>query len=372
MSPPKKGRQPKKTGVTLGDLFSKELNQPENDEKGNNVQHQNISELKDGDQLESIYFCSHKMTAVTKQGKPYLNLTIADKTGEVTVRVFDDAERYGETFNQGDFLYIQGRSQLFQGAMQVIARHLEKVNAEELNPDDFMPSSFNDPDEMLGSLRTLVETIQDDHLRRLCLLMLDDPEIGPKFKRAPAAKSMHHNYVHGLLEHTLSMTLLADKACSHYKNLDRDMLLAGVVFHDIGKIYEMSYDIAIDYTDSGKLIGHITMGTMLVERLSEKIDDFPKEKKRLLEHILLSHHGTREFGSPVVPATVEANIIHHLDNLDAKVNAFLMTAEKSPTDSDWTDRHFLLGTQVRKTVEVEKGPLYGYHLTPGKPDNESD
>lgn len=344
-------------------MFSQELNQPEDSEekKGTQMDHMNISDLKDGTNIESIYFCSQKNLATTRQGKPYLNLTIVDKTGEVVVRVFDDAERFGDSFTQGDFIYIQGRSQIFQNNMQVIARHLEKVSADELNPADFMPASRKDPEKMVADIRRIVGTIKDGDLRKLCEIMLDDPVIGSKYVRAPAAKGMHHNYMFGLLEHTLSMARLAEMVCSHYTNIDKDMILAGVIFHDVGKVYELNFDVAIDYSDSGKLIGHINMGAMIVEQLVEKVEDFPKEKKRLLQHIILSHHGNPEFGAAMVPATVEAAVIHHLDNLDAKVNAYLTTAEKSPTSSDWTDRHFLLGTQVRKTAKAD-GPLYDFDL----------
>jgi 3'-5' exoribonuclease len=372
----KKKPTPKKPKVTLGDLFSQQLNQPESTEatessdstkssesteKGTGVKHTNIADLKDGDFLESIYFCSHKMTAATKAGKAYLNLTIADKSGEVVVRVFDDAERLGEVFNEGDFIYIQGRSQIFQNNMQVIARHVERVSSDDLNPEDYLPASHLDAKKMEKELRRIMDTIEDPQLNELCKLALDDPNIGPRFTKSPAGKSMHHAYMHGLMEHTLSMARLAELVCSHYKNLDRNMILAGIMFHDIGKIYELSFDVAIDYSDAGKLIGHMSLGLMAIEKLVDKIDDFPVEKKRLLEHILLSHHGSRDFGAQMIPATVEANVIHHLDNMDAKVNTYLGTAEKNRTDSQWTERHFLLGTQVRKTVTAPS-PFYDFNL----------
>jgi len=365
----KKPFNPPKT--TLGDLFTRELNQDEKESaekgKGEEMEHTYISDMKDGENLESTYFCSQKNLATTRQGKPYLNLTIADKTGEVVVRVFDDAKRYGESFSQGDFIYIQGRSQIFQNNMQVIARHVEKVSTDDLDPAEFLPASRKDPKKMEKDIRRIIETIKDEDLKKLCEMMMEDKEIWSRFLKAPAAKGMHHNYMFGLLEHTLSMARLAEMVCGHYANTNRDMILTGVIFHDIGKIYELSFDVAIDYTDSGKLIGHINMGAMIIEKLTEKIENFPKEKKRLLQHIVLSHHGIPEFGAAKVPATVEANIIHHLDNLDAKVNAYLATAEKSPTDSAWTDKHFLLGTQVRKTVAAD-GPLYDFFL----PDDEKD
>ena len=365
-----KGRGPKKPKVTLGDLFSTELKQ-ENNESEKAMNHQNIGDMTDGDFVESTFFCTHKNTAITKQKKPYLNLTIADRTGDVTVRVFDDAERIGEVFIEGDFIYLQGRAQVYQGNLQVIAKHIERVSSDDLNPEDFMPASHFKLEDLNRVLRAEIESIGDEQLRRLCTLLLEDPEIGTRFQKAPAAKSMHHGYIHGLLEHTLSMMRIASLICTHYKNLNRDMLLTGILFHDVGKIYELSYDVGIDYSDSGKLLGHITMGVMILEKLSDKIEDFSEEKKRLLEHILLAHHGTREFGSPVLPATAEADIIHHIDNLDAKVNAYLNTAQKSTTPSDWTDKHFLLGTQVRKTVKSE-GPLYDYVLPAGEKEDKSE
>ena len=356
---------PRQTRVTLGDLFTQELNQnpsaPSDGRKGKAVQHINLDTAKDGDFLESIYFCSMKNAAVSKAGKTFLNLTIVDKTGELVVRVFDDADRIGQVFMAGDFIYIQARVQTYQSNLQAIAKHIEKVSPDELNPEDFMPASHMNPDTMTASLRKIVGTIGDDHLRTLCEAMLDHPEIGALFAKAPAAKSMHHAYIHGLMEHTLSMALVADRICGHYKNLDRDMMLAGVLFHDIGKIYELKFDIGIDYSDPGKLLGHINIGVVIIEQLTEKIEGFPTEKKRLLQHLLLSHHGTHEFGAPVLPATVEASALHHIDNLDAKTNAFFNHAEKSPKDAVWTDRHFLLGTPVRKTAQAD-GPLYDFPL----------
>lgn len=359
-------RQSGKARVTLGDLFDvlgKSENKETESEKGNHVDHININDFSEGDHVESTYFCSQKNAALSKAGKTFLNLVIADRSGEMQVRVFDDAERISQNFSTGDFIYLQGRVQSYQGNAQMIATHIERVSPDDLDPEDFMPTSRLGFKKMETSLRNLVDTIEDEQLKALCLAALNDPVIGPKYFKAPAARSMHHSYMHGLLEHTLSMAKLADLVCTHYKNLDRSMLLTGIVFHDIGKIFELNFDMAIDYSDSGKLLGHINMGMMLVEQMAEKVPGFTVEKKRLLEHIILSHHGTREYGSPVIPATVEANIIHHLDNLDAKVNAILGFAEKSPDTSDWTDRHYLLGTQIRKTVSAE-GPLYDFNIEP--------
>ena len=352
--------------TTLGDLFT-ELRPPQEsgDAGAAPSDHALISSFGEGDVIGSVYYCGQKNQALSKAGKPYLNVKAVDRTGDIIVRVFDDAERIGQGFSEGDFIYIQGRVQVYQGNMQVIARNIQRVDPGTVNANDYMPTSHMNIDKMWMSLRGIMESLEDQPLRELCLSLFDDQDLTERFKRSPAAMSMHHYYIGGLLEHTLSMTMLADQVAHHYTNINRSMLLAGCLFHDIGKIYELSASVAIDYTDSGKLLGHISMGVMLIEKLCAAIPDFPQETKRLLQHIVLSHHGTREYGSPVIPATVESMIIHHLDNLDAKTNAFLNYAEKSTSDGDWTDRHFLLGTQVRKTVDGDEN-LYDFRLPENK------
>jgi 3'-5' exoribonuclease len=359
MTPPKSH----KGSSTIGDLFPPEL-KGDGETAASPYANQPVGEAQEGDQIKSVYFCSAKSSAISKAGKIFLNMKVSDRTGEMVARVFDGAEEIGARFIGGDFIYVEGRINSFNGQLQMIIRDATRLDPKELNPQDFLPASQKDPKAMEAALRRLIDSIEHEQLRALCVAALDDPQIGPRYMKAPAARSMHHFYLHGLLEHSLSMAMLADSVAGHFTNVDRDMLITACVFHDIGKIYEMDHDVAIDYSDAGKLIGHINIGMMIVEQLAEKIDGFPIEKKRLLEHIILSHHGTREFGSPVLPATVEAHIVHHLDNLDAKTNACLTFQEKSPVDSEWTDRHFLLQTAIRKTVKGTP-PLYDFKL-PGE------
>jgi 3'-5' exoribonuclease len=233
---------------------------------------------------------------------------------------------------------ITARALNYKNAVQLSVSDIKKTGDEEIDPADFFPVAVRDADEMFAEMMTFVDRITNEHLRKLLDAFFLDGEIQRLFKRAPAAKGFHHVYVGGLLEHTLSVVKILDVVAGHYENVNRDLLIAGGILHDIGKIYEFSYDSLIDYTDEGRLVGHIVMGVEMVDRKLEALDGFPPQLAMGIRHLILSHHGTLEFGSPKRPKTVEAMIVHYVDDMDAKVNSFqrFINDAAHDTDSDWT------------------------------------
>jgi len=328
------------------------------------IRHIPIDSLEEGYYCDSVYLVRKRVMATAKTGKPYLNIVLADKTGEITARVFNNVEMFAHAFSEGDFIYVQARVQVYEGRMQMIIDSLERIPVSEINSEDFLPSGRHDPAMLLGHLRAILDTVEDEKMRALCVMAVFEAPHEKKWRRAPAAQNMHHSFLGGLLEHTLSVLMLLDVVGRHYRNVDRDMLLAGGLFHDIGKLWELDYETSIGYSDQGRLVPHLIIGVQLIDRLTAKIEKFPEEKKLLLQHIVLAHHGSREFGSPVLPATAEAVIIHYIDDMDAKVWSYQTQVEKAPPDALWSDRHNLLGTAVRRTSTVKKA-IYDYRL-PGE------
>ncbi len=327
-----------------------------------------IEHLRDGQYCDSVYLVRKRQVATTKAGKQYMNLTLSDKTGEIGARIFANVDVYSGLFSESDFIYVQARVQMYDGRLQMVIDALDRVSHSEINLPDFLPAAQRDPEEMLKHVRKILESITDKKLQKLCMMAISEKTYQQMWEKAPAGMMIHHAYLGGLLEHTLSVLLLLDFIASHYENIDRDMLLTGGLFHDIGKLFELEYQTTISYADEGKLIPHLVSGVELVEKLALQIDGFSEEKKLLLKHIILSHHGVLEFGSPVVPATLEAVIIHHVDNLDSKVAAFFRMLDQTPKTSMWSDRSFALGTAVRRTSDVT-GKHYAYRL-PGAAPSE--
>ncbi|MCB1153099.1 HD domain-containing protein [bacterium] len=325
-----------------------------------------IDTLEEGLYADSVYLVRRRQLARSKAGRFYLNLVLSDKTGEIVARMFNKVEAYAHVFNEGDFIEIQGRVQTYEGKLQIVLDALSKVETDSIDPQDFLPAGRHDSEDLFARLRALLESIEEPKIRELCLAALDDETIGRLFKVAPAAQSMHHPFIGGLLEHTLSVMLLLDVVSRHYQNVNRSVILAGGFFHDIGKIRELVYETALGYSDEGRLIPHLIIGVQIVDDLVRRIGGMPEDLRLQIEHIILSHHGTREFGSPVIPATVEAIIVHQVDDLDAKVYAYQAHLEQTPDDATWSERHFLLGTHIRRTNEATKN-LYGYHLDGPRP-----
>ncbi len=271
----------------------------------------------------------------------YLDCLLCDATGRVSAKVWDRAAEFNEVFRQGDVISIRGMAESYRGEIQL---RIDKLAAAaEAEASQFLPRSKKDPVEMERRLREVIATLGEP-MRTLVTSVLDDPEVAPRFFVAPGAKSLHHAYVVGLAEHTSEVVELCLKVAEVFPQLDRDLLLGVAVLHDIGKLDELSWNTAFDYTDAGNLVGHIVLGERRVWAAMEAIPEFPEELKLRVSHMMLSHHGTKEFGSPVLPMTAEAIALHHAEDLDAKVNLFLGEIERAGGQGKrWTERHFLLG-----------------------------
>ena len=319
-----------------------------------------INNIKEKDRIEDIFLVTKKEMGMSKSGKPYLNIKLMDKTGEIEARVWDDAEEYSKNFERNDFVKIKGSAVAYQGGLQLNIASIVKVEEDKVALKDFLPAAEREPNDMMEELESIVAGMKNVPLRNLLTLFLDDTEIRNRLKIAPAAKSMHHPYLGGLLEHVLSLCGLIDGVTRHYQNINKDILLAGAILHDIGKTQELTYERAFDYSDEGRLLGHITIGISMIDKKLEKLPDFPRETAMLLKHMLLSHHGHLEFGSPKRPKTVEAVILYYLDDLDSKVQSMQSLIEKEKgIDSKWTSYHRLYERYIYKGKYLSPQTLSG-------------
>jgi 3'-5' exoribonuclease len=265
-----------------------------------------------------------------RTGEPYLSLVLADRSGEIESKMWDNVAEVVDTFEREDFIKVRGLTQLYNNRPQFTIHRLRRVADHEVDFADFFPASLQDPDKMWSELRGIVAALDNDHVRRLLDAFLDDPEIAVRYRIAPAAKSIHHAFRSGLLEHVLSLAKLAKLAAGHYRSVDLSLLIAGVVLHDIGKIHELSYDRAFGYTPEGQLLGHIAIAIRMVADKLRAFPDFPVELRNLIEHMVLSHHGQLEFGSPKLPIFPEALLLHYLDDMDSKMECMRVLIDKDP------------------------------------------
>ncbi len=297
-----------------------------------------LQQIKQGEKIASLFLVGEKNMAYSQKGAPYLNVRLKDKTGEVDAKVWDNAPEMDRLFKKGDIVYIEGRVQSYRNALQVSIVSLKPCAPDEFDPSDFLPVSKLDTAAMFADMVAYLDKISSDPIRALLSAFFHDEKTAELFRRAPAAKGFHHIYLGGLLEHTLSVVRMLDRAADHYPQLNRDLLIAGGMLHDIGKIYEFSYDSLIEYSDEGRMIGHLVMGVEMINKKIASIPDFPAQTALALRHIILSHHGEFEFGSPKRPKTREALVIHFMDDLDAKLNAFdsFIAADANNNESDWT------------------------------------
>jgi len=307
-----------------------------------------IKDIRPGERVSESFLVTEKNLAVSQKGNPYLSLRLRDKTGDVDGRVWDNVDEMNRTFQKGDVIYIHSRAISFRNVIQLSISEIQTLEETEIDPADYSPASKLDTAKMYDALIGFTETVGNPYLKSLLNLIFSDEKTAEAFRTAPAAKGFHHSYIGGLLEHTLSVTHLIDHVAVHYGNVDRDLLITGGILHDIGKIEEFSYRTMIDYTDEGRLIGHIVMGLEMVDKKIDEIEGFPQDLALELRHILLSHHGVLEYGSPKRPKTVEAVIVNYMDDLDAKINAFREYIADSDEDSNWTPFHRLLERFIYK------------------------
>jgi 3'-5' exoribonuclease len=289
---------------------------------------QTIASLKEGDWVEETYLVTAKQVSTAKNGVTYLSVKLADKTGEIDGRLWDNADEVSGRFEREDFVRIKGMASNYQGSMQIKMRTLERVDDSRVDISNFLECTQRNIDEMVKELRTTAAALSNTHLRQLLNAFLNDQAFMDAFKRVPAAKTLHHNYIGGLLEHVVELIGLVKDVAKHFPSVDLDLLIIGAFLHDIGKVKELTVKKSIGYTTEGRLIGHISLGYEMVTEKINAIPSFPSELSMLLKHIMLSHHGEYEFGSPKRPKIVEAVIINYLDDLAAKINNFHATLKK--------------------------------------------
>lgn len=301
-----------------------------------------IGDIVAGSHVNDIFVLAEKSMAHKRDGNPFLNVTLADKTGRIKGVVWDNVDQIASAANPGDFVRVAATAGEFRGAIQLVVKSLVGLGPESVHPEDFIAASTRNVDQMFERLTGLTDAMQPGPLSDLMAAIWDDTDLVAQFKRAPAAKLMHHAYLGGLLEHTLSMALLADKIAGHYHRVDRDLLLAGVILHDIGKTRELSYSHTIDYTDEGRLVSHIGIGLEIVESKIRSVKDFPAELAVLVKHMVVSHHGAKELGSPEPPKTIEAVLLNYIDEIDSRMNAIREFMDAEDPDARWTSYHRLL------------------------------
>jgi 3'-5' exoribonuclease len=301
-----------------------------------------ITDIRAGDRVDNIFVLSEKILSQKKDGNNFLNVTLSDKTGTIKGVVWDNVDQIAAGITSGDFAHVYGSVSDYRGALQVVIKNMEPFSPDRIDPSDFLPQTSRDIEDMFERLMKRTDSITTNHLKALIDAFFNDKEFVNKFKTAPAAKKMHHAYIGGLLEHTLSMASLADKIAGHYKGINRDLLLSGAILHDIGKIDEFEYQFKIDYSDKGRLLNHIVIGIKMVDDKLSEIGHFPEDQMLLLKHMIVSHHGTREFGSPEPPKTIEAVLLNYIDEIDSKVNAIRDFIASEDPDETWTSYHRLL------------------------------
>jgi 3'-5' exoribonuclease len=286
-----------------------------------------INTLSDGETIEEVYLLADKQLRANRNAALYLLVELRDRSGAISARMWNVTEDAVAHFNPGDFVHVKGKVQLYQGALQMIVSHVQPIPAERLDPADFIRQSQRDVGQLTARLREILQSIGDPHLRTLMDCFLIDEPLLAAFTTAPAGMKAHHAYQGGLLEHVVNMLEIANRISDLLAGVDRNLLLAGIFLHDLGKIRELNFSNGCSYTDEGQLLGHLVIA---VEMLTEKIaqaeklmgEPFPPETALRLKHLILAHHGSYEFGSPKLPMTPEAIAVHHIDNLDAKVHEF--------------------------------------------------
>jgi 3'-5' exoribonuclease len=309
-----------------------------------------IKDYREGDRVFDIYLCKHKQSAVTKNGQPYENVILQDKTGTIDAKVWEPNNPGISEYDSMDYIEVYGDVNSFQGALQISVKRIRVCREDEYNPADYLPVSSKNIDTMYQELLGLIKSIENAHLRGLLeSFFVKDEAFIKAFRNSSAAKTVHHGFVGGLLEHTLSVTKLCDYYCRNYPILKRDLLLTAAMCHDIGKTKEISAFPENDYTDDGQLLGHIVMGSQMVAEHAAKIEGFPHKLLAQVQHCILAHHGKYEFGSPKIPAIIEAVALNYADDTDAKLETFKEILENNSENSGWLGYNRLFESNLKAT-----------------------
>lgn len=312
-----------------------------------------LKDYKDGDRVSDVYLCKHRQAAVTKNGKNYLNVILQDKSGTIDAKVWDPNSAGIDEFDTLDYIEVVGDVSSFQGMLQVSIKRTRICHEGEYDPADYLPTSEKDIPQMYQELLDMIQKTQNEYLRKLLeSFFVEDEEFVKRFQSASAAKSVHHGFVGGLLEHTLGVARLCEFYCKQYPMLKRDLLVTAAICHDIGKIKEISSFPENDYTDDGNLLGHIVMGVEMVGERVRDIPGFPHSLEGELKHCILAHHGEYEYGSPKKPALIEAVALNFADNTDAKIEIFTELL-KNTDQTEWLGYNRLFESNVRMTKMEE-------------------
>jgi 3'-5' exoribonuclease len=324
-----------------------------------------VTDLSPDAQVRTTFLVQARERKIARTGSAYLDLDLRDASGVVRAKLWD-CDRYTLDFEVEDIVAVEGVVEDYQGTLQIRVRKICRCSPDEVDLFDYLPRSRRDPEEMYATLIERLRQMPEGPLRMLLLTIMEDPSIAEKYKRAPAAMSYHHAFLGGLLEHVLSLVQLGDQVCDHYEFLRRDLLLAGLVLHDVGKIEELSFSRGFRYSTRGQLLGHISIGLEMVQEKMRQIPGFPPELKGQIEHMILSHHGKVEFGSPKEPVFPEALVVHFLDEMDSKLEAMrAQYATDQDRPGDWTARNPALR---RELLKIERGsPASSNGPDPEKP-----
>jgi 3'-5' exoribonuclease len=332
-----------------------------------------VSDLAADTSITSFFLVSEKELRATREGKPFLRLELSDRSGSIEARVWDNVEAFSGIFDRDDIVKVQARVESYKNRVQLAVDRVRRAEPGEIDLADYFPHTAEDIDKLYSRLQEHAASIANPWLKRLLASIIDDPAVAPRLKRAPAAKMMHHAFLGGLLEHIVSLCDLCRLVAQHYRELDVDLLLSGAVLHDVGKLDELCYERAIHYTDDGQLLGHIIQGLEQVTGKMNAIDGFPGDLKTLVKHLLISHHGQYEFGSPKLPMFREALVLHYLDDLDSKMGAARAVLSAEGGEAGWSPYCSAL---TRKLLRVdlfraaETNPKETISLKPA--DAESD
>jgi 3'-5' exoribonuclease len=287
--------------------------------------------------ITSTFVVISKQVKPKKSGDPYLALSLGDRTGQIEAKMWDNVEDAMDAFEQDDFLKVKGLLNKYKNRFQITIHKLRRLAESEIDFSDYLPKTTKDIGELWRTLAAFVSTFQNPHLKALVEAFMADPEIAEAYRNAPAAKTLHHAYIGGLLDHVVSLFRSCDLMCQNYAHINRDLLLTGAFLHDIGKIHELTYNRSFSYTTRGQLLGHMIIELEMLQAKLAQFPDFPPELKLLVEHLIISHHGEYEFGSPKLPMFPEALMLHYLDNLDSKMEAVRAHFEREAgSDGPWT------------------------------------
>ena len=321
----------------------------------NPIKQKFAEDFKPGEQIDEIFIVSEKNISHKQDGSPYIRVKFTDKTGNLGGVIWDNVDDLEKSFEKKDYVRIKGKTTEYKNKVQVTVIDIIKYPDSLISPEHFLPTSSRNLKDLAGRMNKVIETVTDKYLKLLLDAFWSDEEFVKAFNIAPAAKKMHHAYLGGLLEHSLSMALLANNVMKgHYRSVNKELLLTGCILHDIGKIREFEYEKIIDYSIEGRLLSHIIIGVQMLDEKIASIPDFPKETALLLRHMIVSHHGIREFGSPEPPKTLEATILHQLDDLDSRVIAIRTFMEDDKSDNPWTPYHNLLERHFFKGFNFSK------------------